>query len=55
MYPDNMVEVHVRAYLYRWQAKDVIETQGLHYQVALFPTAVSCRWQQCLAEGSWPV
>ena len=33
MYPDNMVEVHVRAYLYRWQAKDVSETQGLHYQV----------------------
>ena len=47
MYPDNMVEVHVRAYLYRWQAKDVREVQGLHYQVRRLPC-----WSFCCLLGT---
>ena len=33
MYPDNMVEVHVRAYLYRWHTKDEHEVSGMNYEV----------------------
>ena len=33
VYPDNMVEVHVRAYLYRWHTKDEHEVSGMNYEV----------------------
>jgi len=32
-YPHNMLEVHVRAYIYRWQARTTSEGDVLPYEV----------------------
>ena len=47
VYPDNMIEVHVRAYLYRWQAKDVHEAHGMQYQVSTCPPCCAAKLLQC--------
>ena len=48
MYPDNMVQVNVRMYLYRWNEHTDDDPGNAHYQASSCETFPNADISQCL-------